>query len=79
MSNQDHGPLGQGTAVVSLVATLTCAFANPALAARAPSETTIEHSQLSARVAAAVERMHLAEPSLLRDTPRERNMAWSNR
>jgi hypothetical protein len=78
MSNQDHRPLGQGTAVLSLVATLTCAFANPALANRGPGEMAAKDAQLSARVAAAIERMRLVEPSLLRDMRRDRNMAWSN-
>jgi hypothetical protein len=78
MSNQDRGTFGQGTAMVSLVATLTCALANDALANRAPSETINKDAQLSTRVAAAVGHIRLVEPFLLRNLQRDRNMAWTN-
>ncbi|HEV2955382.1 MAG TPA: hypothetical protein VGX95_04650 [Xanthobacteraceae bacterium] len=78
MSNQDRGPFGQGTAVVSLVATLTCALPNHALAVQGSGESANKDAQLSTRVAAAIERLRLVEPSLLRDLPNDRNMAWTN-
>jgi hypothetical protein len=64
--------------MVSLVTTLSCAFANQALANRESAEITVRDAQLPSRVAAAVERIRLLEPSLTRDITRDSKMAWSN-
>jgi hypothetical protein len=69
----------QGAAVVTVVAAVACALACDARASRLPVEPSAG-DQLSARVAAIVERIRLREPRLLRDLPPEAKIAqWRNR
>jgi hypothetical protein len=80
MPNQPDNPFGQRTAVVSLVAALSCAFASDALASGAPAQPTSGEREFSARAATVVERMRLVEPALLRDLPPNMSIAqWRNR
>jgi hypothetical protein len=80
MSHHPDKPFGQGTAVVSLVAALTCAFASNAVASQAPAQPRGGEQELSARVATIVERMRLVGPTLVRDLPPNMNIAqWRNR
>jgi|HubBroStandDraft_6_1064221.scaffolds.fasta_scaffold619291_1 hypothetical protein len=80
MSNELDMPLGQRTAVVSLVAVFACALASDAVASRLPTEPSAGEVDLSARVAAIVERIRLSEPALQRDLPPEVKIAqWRNR
>jgi hypothetical protein len=72
-------PLGQGTAVVCLVALVACALASDAVA-RLPAEPSAGERDLSARVTAIVERIRLGQPALQRDLPPEVKIAqWRNR
>jgi hypothetical protein len=80
MSNELDMPLGQRTAVVSLVAVFACALASDAVASRLPTEPSAGEVDLSARVAAIVERIRLSEPALQRDLAPEVKIAqWRNR
>jgi hypothetical protein len=80
MSNELDMPLGQRTAVVSLVAVFACALASDAVASRLPTEPSAGEVDLSARVAAIVERIRLSGPALQRDLPPEVKIAqWRNR
>jgi len=73
-------PLGQGTVAVSLVAVVACAFASDALANLAPVRPSVSDRELSARVAAFVERVRLVDPALLRYLPQDMKIAqWRNR
>jgi hypothetical protein len=73
-------PLGQGTAVVCLVALVACALASDAVASRLPAEPSACERDLSARVTAIVERIRLGKPALQRDLPPEVKIAqWRNR
>jgi hypothetical protein len=73
-------PLGQGAAVVSLVAIVACAFANDALASGSPAGPSVGEQELSARVTKIVERVRGVDPALLRDLPQEMKIAqWRNR
>jgi hypothetical protein len=73
-------PLGQGTAVVCLVALVACALASDAVASRLPAEPSAGERDLSARVTAIVERIRLGKPALQRDLPPEVKIAqWRNR
>jgi hypothetical protein len=66
----------QGLATISLVTTITCALAKGALASPAPVEANAE---LSARVAALVERISLGEPTRAHNVPPERKIVqWRN-
>jgi hypothetical protein len=78
MSSKLNRPASlQGAAVVAAVA---CAFACDANASRLPVEPNAGDQELSARVAAIVERIRLLEPTLLRDLPPEAKIAqWRNR
>ena len=76
----DRPALLQGAAVVSLVAVVACVAAGDARAIRLPAEPSAGEQQLSARVAAIVERIRLDHPTLLRDLPPEAQLAqWRNR
>jgi len=80
MSSQSEKPFGQGTAVVSLVAALTCACAGNALASRPSAAPEPGEAGLSARVAAVAKRVQAIEPTLLRDIGNSRILAqWRNR
>jgi hypothetical protein len=70
----------QGAAVITVVAAVACALACDANASRLPVEPSAGDQELSARVAAIVERIRLLEPTLLRDLPPEAKIAqWRNR
>jgi len=71
MSNQPDRPFAQGTAVVSLVAALTCAFAGNAAASRNPVAAAPDETQFSARVKTVVDQLRRSEPTL----PRTGNIA----
>jgi hypothetical protein len=72
-------PLGQGTGVASLVTAVVCVLASDALASRPSVEPYVGEQALSARVAAIVERVRLADPALVRDLPPTMKMAqWRN-
>ena len=80
MSNELDMPLGQRTAVVSLVAVFACALASDAVASRLPAEPSAGERDLSARVAAIVEQIRLREPAIQRDLAPEVKIAqWRNR
>jgi hypothetical protein len=80
MSNELDMPLGQRTAVVSLVAVFACALASDAVASRLPAEPSAGEQDLSARVAAIVEQIRLREPAIQRDLAPEVKIAqWRNR
>ena len=80
MSHQPDKPFTQRTAVVSLVAALTCAFANDAAASRPTVTPNSGEPELSARVASLVQRIQIIEPTLLRHLPAQRTIAqWRNR
>jgi hypothetical protein len=69
----------QGAAVVTVVAAVACALAY-ASANRLPVEPSAGDQELSARVAAIIERIRVREPTLLRDLPPEAKIAqWRNR
>jgi hypothetical protein len=71
---------GQEIAATSLVAIVACALASEALASPSPAAPGPGQRDLSARVAAIVERINLGEPTLIRGLPPERTiMAWRNR
>ena len=81
MSNDlyPRSPLCKGTVVASLVAAVTCALASDALASRLPVDRCTGEQELSARVAAIVERVRLVNPALVRDLPPEKKIAqWRN-
>ena len=81
MSNDldPRSPLCKGTVVASLVAAVTCALASDALASRLPADPRAGEQELSARVAAIVERVRLIDPALVRDLPPEKKIAqWRN-
>jgi hypothetical protein len=70
----------QGAAVVTVVAAVACALAYDASANRLPVEPSAGDQELSARVAAIIERIRVREPTLLRDLPPEAKIAqWRNR
>ena len=81
MCHKFHLPASlQGAAVVTLVSAVACALACDARASRLPVEPSAGDQELSARVAAIVERIRLREPTLLRDLPPEATIAqWRNR
>ena len=80
MSDQPDRPFAQRTAVVSLVAALTCAFANDAAASRPAAAPNRSETELSARVAALAKRLQALEPTLLRDLENSPKIAqWRNR
>jgi hypothetical protein len=55
-------------------------LAGDAVASRLPAEPSASERDLSARVAAIVERIQLGEPTLQRDLPPEAKIAqWRNR
>ena len=75
----DHTPAGQGTAVVSLAAVITCALATEAFARHTPNPPRVSENELSARVAAIVERIRLLSPTLVGDLPPDLRIAqWRN-
>jgi hypothetical protein len=81
MSNDldPRSSLSKGTVVASLVAAVTCALASDALASRLPPDRCISGQELSARVAAIVEHIRLANPTLVRDLPPQKKIAqWRN-
>jgi hypothetical protein len=78
-NHRDHRPLGQGTAIASLVAVVACALASDALASQSPAEPSVGEHTLSARVGAIAERIRHAEPALARELPPEAKIAqWRN-
>jgi hypothetical protein len=81
MSDESNRPaLRQGAAVASLVAAVACVAAGDARASRLPVAPSAANQELSARVAAIVERIRLDQPTLLRDLPPEAKLAqWRNR
>jgi hypothetical protein len=80
MSHQPDKPFTQRTAVVSLVAALTCAFANDAAASRPAVTPNSGETELSARVASLAKRLQALEPALLRDLENSPKIAqWRNR
>jgi len=71
--------LSTGTLVVSLIAAVTGVWASDALASRPAVAPGVGDQELSARVAAIVERVRLIDPALVRDLPPEPNIAqWRN-
>jgi hypothetical protein len=73
-------PLGQGPAVVSLVAAFVCALASDALASPTPVGPCVGERGLSTRVATLVERVRLVDPTLLRDLRQDTKLAqWRNK
>jgi hypothetical protein len=66
MSNQSDSPFAQRTAVVSLVAALTCTFAGNAAASLTPAAAAPGEMQFSARVKTLVDQLRRAEPTLPR-------------
>jgi hypothetical protein len=78
MSNKDdrRPAAGREIGAVSLVAMVTCALATDALATLHPADA---NGELSARVAAVVERINASDPALVRDLRQRRTIAWSNR
>jgi hypothetical protein len=81
MSDESNRPaLLPGAAVVSLVAVVACVAGGDARASRLPAAPNAGEQQLSARVAAIVERIRLDQPTLQRDLPPEAKLAqWRNR
>jgi hypothetical protein len=72
-------PLGQGAAVMSLIAALTCALTADALATQAPIDTSVSEPELSARAGALRERVRLLNPTLLRNLPENKKIVqWRN-
>lgn len=70
---------GRGAVVVSLIGAVACALASDALASLPPAEPSAREPDLSARVAAIVERIRLADPTLVRVLPPEGKIAqWRN-
>jgi hypothetical protein len=64
--------------VVSLVG-VVCALASNALASLPPAESSARERDLSARVAAIVERIRLGDPTLVPALPAESKIAqWRN-
>ena len=71
--------LSTGTVVVSLIAAVTGVWASDALARRPTVDPRVGDQELSARVAAIVERVRLIDPALVRDLPPQTNIAqWRN-
>jgi len=67
------------TVVASLVAAVTCALASDALSNQALADRRTGEQDLSARIAAIVEQVRLANPALVRDLPTEMKIAqWRN-
>jgi hypothetical protein len=65
--------------VVSLVAAVACALAGDAHASGTPMDPIVDKPELAARVAAVIERIRQAEPTILRDLPPDLRMAqWRN-
>jgi hypothetical protein len=78
-NHRDRRPLGQGTAIASLVAVVACALASDALARQSPAEPSAGEQTLSARVGAIAERIRSGEPALVRELPPEAKIAqWRN-
>jgi hypothetical protein len=67
-------PMCKGAVVGSLVAAVACVLASDALASRAPAEPCVREQELSARVAAIVDRVRLVDPTLLRDLPADKKI-----
>jgi hypothetical protein len=74
----DRGPLLRGTAV-SLATLVGCALASDALASRPAADRNIGAGELSARVAAAAERIRLSVPDVERDLPPVTRISFTNR
>jgi len=71
--------LSTGTVVVSLIAAVTGAWGSDALASRPTVAARGGDQELSARVAAIVERVRLVDPALMRDLPPQTKIAqWRN-
>jgi hypothetical protein len=80
MSSQSEKPFGQRTAIVSLVAALSCAGAGNALASLPTAPANTGAADLSARVAALGKRIEAINPALARRLPQLTNVAqWRNR
>ncbi len=75
MSKQDRTPFSQGTALISIVAALACAFPGNAHAIRPPIDCGTGVGTLSARVAAVAKRIRLIESALPSDLPSDGNVA----
>jgi hypothetical protein len=75
-----RAPLGQATAVASLVAAVVSALASDSLASPTPVGPSLGERGLSTRVATLVERVRLVDPTLLRDLPQDAKLAqWRNK
>jgi hypothetical protein len=71
--------LGNGIAVVSLVAAVACALTSDALAVLPSAQSSAHERELPARVAAIVERVRLGDPTLVPTLPQETKIAqWRN-
>jgi hypothetical protein len=71
--------LSTGTVVVSLIAAVTGVWAGDALASQPTIAARVGDQELSARVAAIVERVSLVDPALVRDLPPQIKIAqWRN-
>jgi len=78
-NHRDRRPLGQGTAIASLVAVVACALASDAIARQPPAEPSAGEQTLAARVGAIAERIRSGEPALARELPPEAKIAqWRN-
>jgi hypothetical protein len=65
--------------VVSLVAAVACVWASGAVASQPTGEPHFRDQELSARIAAIVERVRRVEPGLVRDlTPETKIAQWRN-
>jgi hypothetical protein len=72
-------PEFQGPVVVSLVAAVACALAGEAYASGNPIDPSADKPELAARVAAVIERVRQAEPTILRNLmPNLRIVQWRN-
>ena len=72
-------PLGQGCALLTLVAAVACALTNDASARPLAPQPGVDARPLSTRVATIVERMRLADPTLVGNLPADVTVAqWGN-
>jgi hypothetical protein len=76
MSNElnRRSPLSNGTVVASLVAAVACVWASDAPANGSATEPSAAGKELSARIAAIVERVRLVDPALARDLPADKKI-----
>lgn len=76
MSNElnRRSPLSNGTVVASLVAAVACVWASDAPANGSTTEPRAAGKELSARIAAIVERVRIVDPTLARDLPADKKI-----